>query len=88
MTLMTTYTGPEPDWMKQIKKRSLMDFSKVGLVDGLKKVGNVAIYIIASMAVIGLGMFVANTAISWAEVRTAMLVGGSEPCNRVPAKVA
>jgi len=54
-----------------------MDFSKAGLIDGLKKVGSVAVYILISMAVIGLGMFVANQTITWIEVRTAMMVGGA-----------
>lgn len=54
-----------------------MDFSKAGLVDGLKKMASVAVYILISMAVIGLGMWVADQTITWVEVRTAMLVGGA-----------
>lgn len=54
-----------------------MDFSKKGIVDGLKKMASVAVYILISMAVIGLGMYVADQTITWVEVRTAMLVGGA-----------
>ena len=54
-----------------------MDFSSAGLIDGLKQVGSVAVYILISMAVIGLGMFVANVDVTWEVVRTAMMVGGA-----------
>lgn len=55
----------------------MFDFTSAGLKDSLRKVGSVAIYIIASMAVIGLGMFVANQSVSWQEVKVAMEVGGA-----------
>lgn len=54
-----------------------MDLTKAGLKDGLVKALNVAVYVIASMAVIGLGMYIANQSITWVELRTAMLVGGA-----------
>jgi len=54
-----------------------MDFSKKGLIEALKKMVTVAIYIIASMAVIGLGMYVSDQTVTWEAVRAAMLVGGA-----------
>jgi hypothetical protein len=54
-----------------------MDFSKVGLKEGLLKVLNVAVYIIVSMVVVGLGMWVANQAITWREILIASSVGGA-----------
>ncbi|HOR57837.1 MAG TPA: hypothetical protein PLV82_04225 [bacterium] len=54
-----------------------MDFSKKGLIEALKKVVTVAIYIIASMAVIGLGMYVADQSVSWETIKGAMYVGGA-----------
>lgn len=54
-----------------------MDFSRKGLVDGLKKVLSVAVYIIASMIVIGLGLYVADQSVTWETVRAAVLVGGA-----------
>ena len=54
-----------------------MDFSKAGVKDGGKKVIEVAIYIIASMAVVGLGMYVADTTVTFEAVKTAMLVAGA-----------
>lgn len=54
-----------------------MDFSKAGSVEGLKKVGSVAVYIIISMAVVGLGMYVADQSVSIEAVKTAMLVAGA-----------
>ena len=55
----------------------MLDFSSKGLLDGLKRVGSVAIYIIVSMAVIGLSLYVSNQSISWNEVKGAVLVGGA-----------
>ena len=54
-----------------------MDFSKAGLIEALGKVITVAFYIIASMAVIGLGMYVADQSVTWEAVKGAMLVGGA-----------
>ena len=54
-----------------------MDFSKKGLLEAVEKVANVAIYIIASMAVIVLGMYAADQSVSWEAIRGAMQVGGA-----------
>ena len=55
----------------------IMDFSLAGLIDGLKKVATVAVYIIISMIVIGLGLYVADQSVTWVTVRAAVLVGGA-----------
>lgn len=54
-----------------------MDFTKAGLIDAVKRSINVALYIIASMAVVGLGMYVSDQSITWVAVKGAMLVSGA-----------
>lgn len=54
-----------------------MDFSKYGIKEGLAKTFAVAQYIILSMAVVGLGLYVSDTEISWEKAKVAMLVAGA-----------
>ena len=55
----------------------IIDFTKAGLKKSLFKAIRVALYIIASMAIIGLGMFVKDQTVSLEAVKLAMLAGGA-----------
>ena len=50
---------------------------KGGLKEGLVQTLNVAKYIFVSMAVVGLGLYIADQSVSWAALSDAMLLAGS-----------
>lgn len=54
-----------------------MDLTPVGLKEAAIKAITVAKYIIVSMAVVGLGLYVADQTVSWEVAKAAMLVAGA-----------
>ena len=55
----------------------IIDIGKDGFKEGLKKALNVIKYIIAAMAVVGLGMFIADQTVTFDMIKLPMLVAGA-----------
>lgn len=54
-----------------------MDYTRVGIKEGLIKALEVTKYIVVSMAIVGLTMWISDQSVAFEQVRIAMLVAGA-----------